>query len=40
MGLAMLGEMKEILEEHNYDHKFRGVDLKAASRQPRIKSKP
>jgi C-terminal processing protease CtpA/Prc len=29
MGLAMLGEMKEILEEHYYDRKFRGVDLKA-----------
>jgi C-terminal processing protease CtpA/Prc len=28
MGLAMLGEMKEILEEHYYDRKFRGVDLK------------
>ena len=29
MGLAMLGEMKEILEERYYDPKFRGVDLKA-----------
>jgi len=29
MGLAMLGEMKEILEEHYYDRKFGGVDLKA-----------
>lgn len=29
MGLAMLGEMKEILEEHYYDRKFRGLDLKA-----------
>jgi C-terminal processing protease CtpA/Prc len=29
MGLAMLEEMKEILEEHYYDRKFRGVDLKA-----------
>lgn len=28
-GLAMLGEMKEILEEHYYDRKFRGADLKA-----------
>ena len=28
MGLAMLGEMKEILEEHYYDRKFLGVDLK------------
>jgi len=30
MGLAMLGEMKEILEERYYDPKFRGVDLKAS----------
>lgn len=29
MGLAMLEEMKEILEDHYYDRKFRGVDLKA-----------
>jgi C-terminal processing protease CtpA/Prc len=29
MGLAMLGEMKDILEEHYYDRKFRGMDLKA-----------
>lgn len=27
--LKMLDEMKEILEEHYYDQKFRGVDLKA-----------
>src|SRR5260370_31535099 len=29
MGLAMLEEMKQILEEHYYDRKYRGVDLKA-----------
>jgi C-terminal processing protease CtpA/Prc len=28
-GLAMLDEMKEILEEHYYDRKYRGIDLKA-----------
>ena len=29
MGLAMLKEMKKILEEHYYDPKYRGIDLKA-----------
>lgn len=29
MGLAMLGEIKETLEEHYYDPQYRGIDLKA-----------
>jgi len=29
MGLAMLREMKEILEEYYYDPKYHGIDLKA-----------
>lgn len=33
MGLAMLKEMKKILEEHYYDPKYRGIDLK-----PRFKA--
>ncbi len=28
MGLAMLGEMKEVLEEYYYDPKYHGIDLK------------
>lgn len=39
MGLAMLKEMKKILEEHYYDPKYRGIDLKERFKAAEIRVK-